>query len=92
MKTFLHCNSVEPGIKRVRIDIDTISAYFEYDGTQFEPEEDDDIFPPEIECVIIKTDAGNSYFVSETLEDIDNIFEEHDQRSRFGFIGGGDHD
>lgn len=94
MKTFIHCNSVEDGIDRVRIDIDTISAYFEYDGTMFELEdpEEDDITPPDIKCIIIKTDAGHSYFVNETLEEIDQMFKDYNDQSRFGYIGGNDHD
>jgi hypothetical protein len=89
MSNFLYCNSIEPGIGRIRTKIDTIDTYFEYDGKDqlFDDEKE---FLIDVKCPVILTQNGTTYYVRESLEDIDNKIEEHEDRERLGFKGGYD--
>lgn len=94
MKKFLFCTSASPGVGNIRIDVDSITSYFEFDGSNvdFDELEDEDLisdfeFDGE-KCVVIKTDSGSSFYVSNSLEEIDHFIDQYNNENRFGYMGG----
>lgn len=76
-------------MSKVRLDIETIAAYFGFSGAEAdiddEDEEQDGL--KELDCTIIKTHTGLTFYVSNAVEEIDEMIKHFNSESRMGFMG-----
>ena len=80
MKQFLKLDSIEEGMKRIRIDIETVDVYCEYDSTGLDEEEP-------LKCIVIKLTNGTTHYVDSTIEYIDEIYDKYNIATRMGYSG-----